>query len=543
MSDLLTPHTGVLGLRKAKHLLRRTTFNYSKSNIDILSTMSVADALSFLTLDEDYIILEPFDYQNDGFWTSSNELPSSFSAQTKKRAYVGAWWWYNVANQTTIKYKLSYFLFTSFTVSNASTAGSSTYFFDYLRLLDFYALGSIKTFAKKITLDNAMLEYLNNTDNNANNPNENYAREFLELFTILKGPQISAENYTNYTELDVQQAAKVFTGFRKQNDRSIIDEDTNLPKGYNDINKHDLNNKIFSPAFNNHEIIGQSTEEGMDQELDDFVEMVFNQPETARSYCRKLYKFFVKSEWDDEVELEVIEPLSQQLINDNFNILPTVITLLSSKHFFDQANDIDSDEIVGSIVKSPLQLVNEIITFFQISIPDPNSNAEDFYGKFFRKFLHNSYFSSSGMNFFNPETVAGFPAHYQEPDYDRHWFTSSTIIARYKLIESFVTGKNKIFPNANIATQIDSVSFVLENIQNPSSLVDLVTELADYLFPEFIDQNRIQYFMDVVLEDYEDYYWTEAWNLYINGGDDVIVRTRLDSLISSMVNASEFQLM
>jgi hypothetical protein len=341
----------------------------------------------------------------------------------------------------------------------------------------------------------------------------------------------------------VQQAARVLTGFRKMNDRSIIDEDTNLPKGWNDISKHDTTNKIFSEAFNNNEIIGQESEEGMNQELDDFVSMIFDQGETAKAYCRKLYKFFVKSEWDDEVESEIIEPLSQQLINDNYDILPTVTMLLSSKHFFDQADEIDNDEIVGAIVKSPLQLVNEVITFFQISIPDPNTNAEEYYGKFFRKFLHNSFFASSGMNFFNPETVAGFPAHYQEPDFDRHWFTSSTIIARYKLIESLITGKNKIFPNANIFTQIDTVAFVSENIENPSSINDLVTELANYLFPELIDQDRIQYFAEIVLEDYEDYYWTGAWNMYVNEGDDVIVRTRLNALITAMVNAPEFQLM
>ncbi len=543
MSDLLMPYTQVLGLRKAKHLLRRATFNYSKSNIDAIAAMSASDALSFLSSDEEYIISEPFDWQNDGYWTSSSELPNSFSTQDKKRAYVGAWWWYNAINQFSIKHKLSYFLFTSFTVSNNSDAGASTYFFDYLRLLDFHALGNFKALAKKITLDNAMLEYLNNTDNHANNPNENYAREFLELFTILKGPQIGDDNYTNYTEQDVQQAAKVFTGFRKKNDRSIIDEETNLPIGYNDISKHDTTNKLFSDAFNNTEIIGQDTEEGMNQELDDFVDMVFNQAETARAYCRKLYRFFVKSEWGDEVESEIIEPLSQQLIADNYTILPTVKTLLSSKHFFDQADDIDNDEIVGAIIKSPLQLVNEVFTFFQISIPDPNTSAEEYWGKFFRKFLHNSFFGSSGMNFFNPETVAGFPAHYQEPDYDRHWFTSSTIIARYKLIESLITGKNKIFPNANIFTQIDAVAFVSEHIQNPSNINDLVTELSNYLFPESIEQERIQYFVDIVLEDYEEYYWTGAWNMYVNDGDDVIVRTRLNSLIASMVNSAEFQLM
>lgn len=543
MSDSLLPYTENLGLRKAKHLLRRATFNYTKSNIDAISSMPPSEALSFLTSNEDYLLPEPFDVQGDGFWTSSSESPGSFSAQNKKRAFVCAWWWYNAVNQVTIKYKLSYFLFTSFTVGNNGTAGASTYFFDYLRLLDFYALGNVKTLAKKITLDNAMLEYLNNTDNRASNPNENYAREFLELFTILKGPQIGVGNYTNYTEEDVQQAARVFTGFRKKKDRTVIDPDTNLPKGYNVVSRHDTANKVFSDAFNGAEIIGQSTVEGMDQELDDFVEMVFSQEETARAYCRKLYRFFVKSEWGDEVETDIIEPLAEQLIADDYNILPTVTTLLSSKHFFDQADNEENDDIVGSIVKSPLQLINEVITFFQIPIPDPVAQAEDYYGKFFRKFLHGSFFGSSGMSFFNPDTVAGFPAHYQEPDFDRHWFTSSTIIARYKLIESLITGKDKIFPNANIMTQFDTVSFVSEHIQNPGDINDLVIELTNYLFPEFVEEERIEYFKDVALEDYEDYYWTEAWSNYVLEGDDIVVRTRLNSLITSMINAPEFQLM
>jgi hypothetical protein len=67
--------------------------------------------------------------------------------------------------------------------------------------------------------------------------------------------------------------------------------------------------------------------------------------------------------------------------------------------------------------------------------------------------------------------------------------------------------------------------------------------LSNYLFPESIEQERIQYFIDIVLEDYEEYYWTGAWNMYVNDGDDVIVRTRLNSLIASMVNSAEFQLM
>jgi len=118
--------------------------------------------------------------------------------------------------QNRLKHKLVFFLHTCFTVAKDSG-------YDYLKLLDFYAYGSVKTLAKKITFDNAMLYYLDNTTNNKNNPNENYAREFLELFTILKGPQISEGNYTNYTETDIQQAAKIFSGIKVKPDRDTID--------------------------------------------------------------------------------------------------------------------------------------------------------------------------------------------------------------------------------------------------------------------------------------------------------------------------------
>ena len=147
------------------------------------------------------------------------------------------------------------------------------------------------------------------------------------------------------------------------------------------------------------------------------------------------------------------------------------------------------------------------------------------------------------MPFFSPDSVAGYPAHYQDPDYDRHWFSSTTIVSRYKLIESLIAGRNKIFPNALIMAQIDPVSFVENNIENPNSISDLVSELANFLYPEEIENNRRDYFIQVALDGYEEYYWTGSWNSYINTGDDVVVRNRLNALITVMINAPEFQLM
>ena len=543
----LTPLGSSLDLRKAKHLLRRATFNFTKEQLNAFEGMSATAAVNSLSTASVNTLLEPYDPlpvdAPDGFWTSSTELPNSFSGQGRKRSMTAGWWWHNAMQQVNLKHKLSFFLHTSFSVGKDSGVGSATYFYDHLRLLDFYALGNLKTLAKKITLDNGMLDYLDNTQNNKNNPNENYAREYLELFTILKGEQIGEGDYTNYTEIDIQQAAKVFSGFKKRADRSDIDPDTNIPMGYININQHDTNDKTFTGAFGSQVITGRSTENEIFEELDDFVEMVFAQPETAKAYCRKLYRYFVKSEWNEEVETDIITPLSQLLIDNDYEILPVVKTLLSSEHFYDADDSDDSDNIIGGIIKSPLQLLSEICSMFELDYPDPSTDALYYYRNFFNNFLHNNYFKSSGMEIYNPDSVAGYPAYYQVPNFDRNWFSSNTLIGRYKLIESFIEGKNTI-SSGLIYAQLNTVAFVKNKIDNASDPNLLVSEIADLLYPETIDTDRINYFKSFLIDEgFPDYYWTSVWLQYINDDNDTTVKTRLDALIIAMVNAAEFQLM
>lgn len=542
----LNPLNTSLDLRMAKHLLRRATFNYTKEQLDLFVGMTPTNAVNSLTTDVPYLITEPYDplpeEVPDGFWNSSTEHPNTFSGQSRKRSHITAWWWHNALNQVSLKYKLSFFLHTSFTVGKDSGVGLSPFFFDHLRLLDFYALGNLKKLAKKITIDNGMLDYLNNTQNNKNNPNENYAREYLELFTILKGEQIGEGNYTNYTEVDIQQAAKVFSGFKKQWDRNgDIDSDTGLPIGYINVNQHDSNDKIFSSAFNNKVITGGNTAETIFEELDDFVEMIFEQEETAKAYCRKLYRYFVKSSISDTVENDIITPLSQIMINNDYEILPVITTLLSSEHFYDADDSDSTDNIIGAIIKSPLQLLSEVFSMFNVKYPDLETEQLYFYRNFFQWYIHGSYFKASGMEFFNPDSVAGYPAYYQEPSFDRNWFSSNTIIGRYTLIHSIL--------NFNyIHTEFDTVSFVENKIEadkaeDPNTLVSAISNL---LFPENIDTDRVNYFKTFLIEDSDDYYWTGAWLQYINtrnDNDKNTVKTRLDALISAMVNAAEFQLM
>ena len=94
-------------------------------------------------------------------------------------------------------------------------------------------------------------------------------------------------DYTNYTESDVQQAARVFSGFKTQLDRSIIDPDTNIPMGRTNTNQHDSGDKQFSSAFNNQIVTGYETSEGMFEEINQLVDMIFSQQATALNYVKK----------------------------------------------------------------------------------------------------------------------------------------------------------------------------------------------------------------------------------------------------------------
>jgi uncharacterized protein (DUF1800 family) len=545
----LNPNTNVLGIAFAKHLLKRATFSYTKPLVDQFAALTPQQALDLLLQDSPLVLPIPYDplpsSAPDGFWTESTALPTSFGSQTRKASIVAGWWWYNAIQTPTLKYKLSHFLSTRFTVEKSNGAGTSTEFYDHIRLHLFYAFGNYKTLAKKVTVDNSMLLYLNNTANNKNSPNENYAREFLELFTIGKGPQIAAGNYTNYIEADIVQAARVLTGFKRKNDRSVIDPVTGIPKGYNLFSQHHLSPKVFSSAFNNTTINPATDDISMDVELNDFVEMVFNQMATAKNICRKLYIYFVKGTITPEVETDIITPLAQLLYTSNYELVPTVRKLLESQHFYDLDDSNASDETIGAIIKSPLQQVSEICTYLQATIPNPTTDPLNFYNQFWIKFVHDTFLTGSNMVLFDPENVAGHLAYYQAPEFDRSWISSSTLIARYRLGESLLDGFNRISGNANTAAKIN-ISTVIQNgglISNASDPVALTTELCNAVFAQNPDVDRIAYFMNsFLLQGSVNYYWTDAWNTYLTSANNSVVEPRLKLLVSKLLSAPESQI-
>jgi len=173
----------------------------------------------------------------------------------------------------------------------------------------------------------------------------------LELFTLGKEPQI-------YTEGDVKEAARVLTGFiYRQREAQFIDPDTGLYAGMAHFPYHDIGDKTFSAAFNDTVITGANSKEDMYRELDDFLDMIFNQLETAKHICRKLYRHFVHADINDEIENDIIIPLASTFKNNNYELAPVLERLLKSQHFYNEDDYGNNIKIIGGMIKSPLLIV------------------------------------------------------------------------------------------------------------------------------------------------------------------------------------------
>ena len=540
----LTPRTGPLGFANAAHLLRRATFNPNKTLINQFAAMTTDQAVDQLFTMPTYDLPEPIATDTGQKWipTATTPTVTATTMDSNSEYYsVFAWSIRRSEKSSTIHSKLSLFFHSIFIV-NYPEFVVSAFGFDYFSLLDFYATGSIKTFSKKISRLNAMHYYLDNRLNTAVAPNENYAREFLELFTIQKGAQDGVGSYTNYTEHDVQQAARVLTGFTNiahSQRMSYLDAECNIPLGRKVIANHDTGNKTFSAKFGNQTIVGATTAAGMDVELDSFIDMVFNQPETAKSYARRLYRYFVRRTIDTETETDVIVPLANNLMNNNYDVESTVKLLLKSIHFYDEDDSTVGDEIIGSKIKSPLELLLMMNNQFKLNVVNPLTDPIA-YVYFYYNYLWGR-INLSGFPLYRPLTVAGYPPLYELPDYDRLWITTNNLKNRYLYsIDSLIGG----FTNNGFTFKLDVVAFVRNSgdFSNPANATTLVNEFLQLCFCDLPTGSRYTFFQQALLGNLSPINWQNEWNNYIATNNSASVKTALDRLVRAIVKSPEYQL-
>ncbi len=547
----LTTITGLLGEKNAAHLLRRASFMPNRSEIELFGGLNVSEALDALL-----IALPapdpPLDVKTGLPWLPKPDTEIN-SGDDKLFSYFQSWFLELMRTSgTNLREKMVFFHHSHLPVDyNLLQSATAVYYQN--ALYRHYALGNFKELFTKVCIDNAMLVYIDNTLNDVNSPNENFAREMLELYTIGKGEQIGPEDYTNYTESDIKQAARVLTGFVHNYDFNTIDADTSLPRGKATINglgqaiRHDAGVKNFTVKFQNTVIQPKpalmidtyATENGALDELQQMMDMIFAQTETAKFICRKLYRFFVYYEITTEIEQDIIIPLANTFRDNNYEIMPVLRQLLSSEHFYDLDNGLTADNNIGALIKSPVDLTIGTLRFFNINMPTDIAQLYDLaYPRGILKDLE-----LQGMSFFTPIDVAGYPPYHQEPAYNRNWITPNYLARRYQFGFQILNGIED--DSANILYKLDIVAYVdnVNNISDPSNPRTLVTELTIYLFTTEIPVERYNYFLnDILLENLMESHWTEEWDAYKGTGDDTGVRGQLQKLLTAMLQSPEYQL-
>jgi hypothetical protein len=529
----LQPKTNKLGKRLAAHLLRRTTFYITPSRILEFADKTPQQAVAELVTNAPFFEPKgPTSISGDFWLTTGNNNNDNHG---DRRSAVLLWHHNEVLKDSSIRHRMALYLKSIWV---ASAPDIDWNIFEHERLNHFYALGNIKTYAYKMTLDHQMLRFLDNNLNKKGQPNENYAREFLELFTILKGPQIAPGNYTNYTEDDIVEAARVLTGFTTSNFANK-DTDTGLATGQAKFNNHDIGNKQFSSAFGNKIILGATSQADMYRELQEFVDMVFDQKETARAYTRRLYLFFVHDIITEEIEKYIIEPLATQLYNGGYEIKPVLETLLQSKHFYDEDDSDNTDHIIGGKIKSPLDLLFQSVNLFDADkMPATFASSESNGSR--RDNLFKRTLTEIGFPEY-PESVEGHPGFFKAPDFSRSWMNTTYYINRNTMEKTVRLGKG-ITGGSNIGFGIDNITEYFDTHYTNQEYADIfLNQVLETMLPEQPDAARYAYFQNKLLGGLSPVNWMFEWQNYKATGDDSAVSIVLWDLYYAIFKSPEFQ--
>jgi uncharacterized protein (DUF1800 family) len=390
-SDPLAAYGGPWSPRLAAHLLRRAAFGGSPADIARYAGMSPADAVSALVRfpsSDGYPEPDLIDEEGtgNGILAAIRGMDPNDPAvaqarmqlrDTRKRQNVAnVTWWLNrmLATPAPLQEKMTLFLHGHFATA-ANTKG--IYGLDIIaqnELFRSYALGNWRALTHYVARDRAMLKWLDNARSVKAHPNENFARELMELFTLGIG---------NYTEQDVRESARAFTGFTFARRTGQF---------YFNAAQHDDDPKTFLGHTGN--LNG-----------DDVIDIIFAQPAAANWFATKLLAFFVYS----DPEPELVEAVAELIRKNDFNMLPVMSTLLRSRVFY-------SDRSYRALVKSPVEFVVGTYQLFGVTQVTPEVIGD---------------LNRMGQVPFHPPSVKGW-------DGGAQWLNTQTILARENFVSSLM---------------------------------------------------------------------------------------------------------
>ena len=388
----------------AAHLLERAGFGGTPEEIDALARLTPVEAVRrlvhFQNIDNSHLApfdhsgvhdpgLEPFPPSRPAVTDLAKEKGEALGIKVKPagnrrlqpvvnkffywlRASVletnrVAYWWANrmVRTNHPLEEKMALFWHGHYAV-NESKVRDYRKLLRELEIFQAQGTGNFRDLMVAVAQDPAMLSFLDAGVNVKGAPNENFAREIMELFTMGVG---------NYTEKDIREGARAFTGWNYDDLNFVVNKD-----------KHDSSPKTFLGRTGNFDGV-------------DVIDIIMAQPVTAKFIAGKIYRFFVR----EEVSPELQEKLGAVLRDGHYEIAPLLETIFLSKDFYSPAS-------VGTQIKSPVQLV--ISTYRKLGLSDV-PGVPDF----------NSATSALGQLLFRPPTVAGWAQ-------GRSWVTPGLLLER-----------------------------------------------------------------------------------------------------------------
>ena len=390
--------------------------------------------------------------QNKPIWADWN--PDQFNEQDDTEHYQiynrFTTDWINYSIQDPIREKILFF-WSNVLVVQWGEHYYTPYLYQYHNLLQRNAMGNFRTMIREIGLDKGMLIYLSGVYNHKWDPNENYARELYELFTL------GLDN--GYTQQDIRETARAFTGY---ND---FDYD-NMTIQYNP-ETHDNDEKTIFGETANFDYNG-------------VIDLLFEKKGMliAQHTCKKIYAHFVNA----EVNNDIINELAQILVDNDFELLPVYKKLFASEHFFD-AHEFNTH------IKSHTEYFSAFLKQFDLQL-DYDSGPSFIW-----------FCSSLGQTYFEPVDVAGWKE-------NKTWIDSGSLLVRWLYTGWFLSD---IIWNQ----QDQAIAYLKELTNDSNDVEYVVRTLADqYLVQGLASQSDYDNLLIAFKADLPDNYYAEGlWNL------------------------------
>lgn len=422
----LEAYSAPLGEVEAKHALRRWTFGAAPGALDFWvgrSAQEFADTLVNTALATP--LPDPPDWANE-------PIPGRGSTAEERQAYR------NMSNQWLAEYRVDWLARMrtgglrerlALAWHNHFVTGTTVYRYAvfavrYVQMLRQYALGNLKSFVHAVGLDPSMLIYLNGIQNQASAPNENYARELLELFTM---GQTAPDGSPNYTENDIQEIARALTGWQ--------------------VSASTLEAQFFQGRFDagDKTIFGETGA----YDYDGVIDLLFEKRGDAIAHfvCRHLYASLVYADPDEAVVAE----MAALLVASNYELAPVVKALMASAHFHDP-------EARGVQIKSPIE--HAVGLTIETAV-DPTGQT--------LTLLHRTA-RTNGQALLDPPNVAGWPGHHD-------WINTTTLPYRWFVSDALLSGRG--------GTDIDLVPLaeMLHDTSDTEAAFRLPLKIVEHLIP------------------------------------------------------------